>query len=228
MAFISMAFGTFVYYLPIYFQAIRNDSAQGSGISTIPFLVSNTIASLAVGGGITKIGWYTPFMWFGSLMFVVGAALLYTLKVNASSGQWIGYQIAAGIGAGAAVQVPFISVQVVLPKADIPSGTALVVFCNSFGGAIAISVAQTIFSNTLKQELARRVPQLNPQIILNAGATKLRAVTPPELLGAVLAAYDTAVTSAYILPIAACAVAFVCSLAVEWRSVKGKVGGLAA
>lgn len=68
MTFSAMGMITFVYYLPIYFQAVKGTTAEASGISTIPFLVSNTIASIIVGGGITKLGYFVPFMWIGSLI----------------------------------------------------------------------------------------------------------------------------------------------------------------
>ena len=47
-----------------------------------------------------------------------------TLKVDSSIGTWIGYQILAGAGAGACVQIPFIAVQVVLEEKDMPIGNA--------------------------------------------------------------------------------------------------------
>lgn len=62
-------------------------------------------------------------MWFGAAVFTVGAGLLHTLKVNANAGQWIGYQILTGVGAGASIQIPFIAVQVVLSAKDMPSGS---------------------------------------------------------------------------------------------------------
>jgi len=49
--------------------------------------------------------------------------MLYTLKVNSGAGKWLGYQILAGAGAGAGVQIPFIAVQVVLSDKDMPTGS---------------------------------------------------------------------------------------------------------
>jgi hypothetical protein len=53
------------------------------------------------------------------------------------------------------VQLPFIATQVVLPAKDMPTGNSLAIFFNSLGGAIAISIAQNIFSNTLVKELPK-------------------------------------------------------------------------
>ena len=67
-------------------------------------------------------------MWAGVIIFTVGSGMLFTLKVNSSIGTWIGYQILAGVGAGACVQIPFIAVQVVLPEKDMPVGNAVAIF----------------------------------------------------------------------------------------------------
>jgi hypothetical protein len=175
-----------------------------------------------VGGSITALGPYVPFTWIGSVIFVVGSGMIYTLKVNSGAGMWIGYQILAGAGAGACVQIPFIAVQVVLSKKDMPSGNAVAIFFNSLGGAISISIAQNIFSNTLIKEIPRYAMDVDPAIIIGAGATNIRAVTTPEQLPGVLEAYNVAVTSTFILPIACAGAACLCSVLFEWKSVKGK------
>jgi len=201
---------------------VKGTTAEGSGIRTIPYLVSITLSSIVVGGSITALGLYVPFTWLGSVIFVVGSGMIYTLKVNSSPGMWIGYQILAGAGAGACVQVPFIAVQVVLNKKDMPSGNAIAIFFNSLGGAISISIAQNIFSNTLIKQIPRFTKNIDPAKIIGAGATNIRAVTPPEQLPGVLGAYNTAVTRTFILPIACAGIACLCSLLFEWKSVKGK------
>jgi hypothetical protein len=104
---------------------------------------------------VTVVGYYTPFIYGGTILFTIGSGLLYTLKVNSPTSHWIGYQILAGFGAGGAIQLPFIATQVVLPAKDMPTGNSLAIFFNSLGGAIAISIAQNIFSNTLSQELPK-------------------------------------------------------------------------
>lgn len=119
----SMGLYTHIYYLPFYFQAVKGTTAEQSGIRSIPYLVSITISSLIVGGTITKVGWYVPFLWIGAAIFTVGAGLLFTLRVGSNAGQWIGYQILTGFGAGAGIQVPFLAVQAVLNSKDMPTGS---------------------------------------------------------------------------------------------------------
>ncbi|MCJ1308057.1 hypothetical protein MMC25_001707 [Agyrium rufum] len=227
--FLPMALYTHVYFLPFYFQAVKGTTAEGSGIRTIPYLVSNTIASVIAGGTITKIGWFTPFMWVGAAIYTVGCGLIYTLSPASGPGMWIGYQIVAGFGSGISIQIPFISVQVVLEAKDLPTGNALAIFFNTLGGAVSISIAQNIFSNGLVTEIPKYTHGISPATIIGAGATHIREVTPPDQLAGVLQAYSVALDRTYILPIAVAAMAFVVSLFVEMKSVKGKnlLGGAA-
>lgn len=111
------------------FLAIKGTTAVQSGIRTIPYLVSITVSSIIIGGIITVTGIYHYYFWAGAVIFVVGCGMLQTLDVPASAGKWIGYQLLAGFGAGAAVQIPFLAVQVALPAADIPVGSE---FASSF------------------------------------------------------------------------------------------------
>lgn len=136
---------------------------------------------------------------------------------------WIGYQLLAGFGAGACVQIPFIAIQVVLNKKDMPSGNAIAIFFNTLGGAIAVSVAQNIFSNSLIDEIPKYTHgAIDPAVIVAAGASHVRDVTPKADLPGVLKAYDIAVTRAFLLPVATGIVAFFFSLLFENKSVKGK------
>ncbi|EMC97042.1 hypothetical protein BAUCODRAFT_121559 [Baudoinia panamericana UAMH 10762] len=244
-AFLAMALYTHLYYLPFYFQAVKGVSAKVSGIHMIPYLVSMTVASIAAGGITTTVGYYNPPMWFGISLFAVGAGLLYTLKVSTSESHWIGYEIVAGFGMGSSAKIPFTATKVVLSKRDMPIGNAVVSTAKSKGyprvteteltpvptmhrpysltrlAALSVSIAENVFTNTLVKQVARDAPSVNPQSIVYAGATQLRSIISAQQLPAVLVAYDKAVTAAVILPIACAVLAFLSSLLMEWKSVKG-------
>jgi hypothetical protein len=161
-------------------------------------------------------------MWIGIVIFTVGCGMLYTLEVASSAAAWIGYQLLAGIGAGACIQIPFIAVQVVVDEKDMPTGNAIAIFFNTLGGALSVSIAQNIFSNTLVKQLPLLAPDVSIATVIQAGAAHLREVLTEAQLPGVLLAYDKAVTTAFILPIATAGIAGLASLGLEWKSVKGK------
>jgi len=74
----------------------------------------------------------------------------------------------------------------------------------------------------LIKQLPKDAPGVDPAQIIGAGATHIRKITTPQQLPGILIAYDKAITTAFILPIATAGLAFLSSLAMEWKSVKGK------
>ncbi|KAF8209845.1 major facilitator superfamily domain-containing protein [Mycena galopus ATCC 62051] len=217
---LSGSFLTLVYLLPIYFQAIKGASAVQSGIDNLPLVLSVVLASLAAGALITAIGYYTPFMILASVLTSVGAGVLSTLSVNTGTGRWIGYQIIYGIGVGAGIQQSLMVAQAVLKPADVPIGTSLVLFMQTLGGSVFVSVGQNVFRGRLLAGLIRRVPDIDPSIVLNSGATSLHSAVDPAVLPEVLTVYNDALVAAIYVCLAVAALSVVGSLATEWRNVR--------
>lgn len=73
-----------------------------------------------------KVGYFTPLLLLGSTVFAVGGALTYTLEMNSSLGQYLGYQLVLGAGQGLCIQLPVIICQAFSAPEDIPATTAMV------------------------------------------------------------------------------------------------------
>ncbi|KAF8173806.1 major facilitator superfamily protein [Mycena galopus ATCC 62051] len=219
---LGSSFFILVYFLPIWFQAIKGVSAVKSGIDNLPMILSLVISSLIAGGIITAIGYYTPFMILSSVLMGVGSGLISTFGVNTGHAHWIGFQIIYGLGVGFGMQQPVMAAQTVLSLQDIPTGTSLIMFFQTLGGALFVSVAQNVFTNKLKDGLASQVPGLNPAIVLSAGATSLRDAVDAQYLPAVISAYNDALVSGFYVSVAMACLSLSGALAIEWKSVKGK------
>jgi len=225
---LGAAFFVFVYYLPIWFQAIKGVSAVGSGIRNIPMILSLVIFSMFCGITVTKVGYYTPFVITSSVLMAIGAGLLSTFTIHTPSGKWIGYQIIFGAGVGFGMQNTLIAVQTVLPEKDIPIGTAIIMFFQTLGGALFISVAQNVFTNRLLSNLKQVVPGLNPEVVMATGATSLKDVIPKQFLPGVQIAYNSSIMNTFYVAVAMASMSAFGSLFLEWRSVKGKKIEMAA
>jgi MFS family permease len=103
--FVGSSFLIAIFYLPLYFQAVKGVSATKSGIDTLPLLLSVVLSSMAGGILVTVLGYFTPFMIGGMAIFTIGVGLLSTLAVDTSFGKWFGYQVVAGAGLGVCLQV---------------------------------------------------------------------------------------------------------------------------
>ncbi|KGO77802.1 Major facilitator superfamily domain, general substrate transporter [Penicillium italicum] len=219
---VGSAFLSSVYYLPIWFQAVKDASPVSSGIMNLPMLISVVVASLLSGIIVTHVGYYTPFMIVGTTLLAIGSGLMSMFHPDTSKAVWIGYQIVAGAGAGAGMQQSMIAVQVVLEFVDIPIGTAIIVFSQTLGGALFVSIGNNVFRNKLLAYLAKYAPTVDPALILKTGATGLRAVVNKADLPGVLHAYNDALTQTFIVGAAVASLSIIGALWVEWKSVKGK------
>lgn len=205
-------------YLP-YFVVLEGPSNFSY---TIPYWVSTIVVAITVGILITGVGYYNPFILVGSILLTVGSGMLSLLKVSDKTVVWIGYQLIAGIGAGACTQMPFLGVQIVLSADDMPKGIGLITFFNALAQIVSSPIADAIFSNSLSRQLRANVPGFNLQILLGAGPSEVHSVTSPELLPRVFEAYNEAIRQVFILPIVAASTSVLCSLAFQWKGVKGQ------
>lgn len=126
------------------------------------------------------------------------------------------------------MQNTLIAVQAVLPKRDIPIGTAIIMFSQTLGGALFISVAQNVFSNRLLIDVSKVVPDLNPEVVISAGATNLKTAIATGDYANVLIAYNLALQSTYYVAVALSALSIFGAVFIEWKSVKGKKMDVAA
>lgn len=191
-------------------------------------ILSLVIVSIIGGIAVTVIGYYTPFVFASSIFMSIGSGLLSTFDTDTGSPKWIGYQVMFGAGVGFGMQQALIMAQTVLPKKDIPIGTAVIMFSQTLGGAVFISVAQNVFTNELLANIEQVVPGLNPEIVLATGATSLKNVIPKQFLPQVQVAYNDAIMDTFYVAVATSVLSMVAAVFWEWKSVKGKKMEMAA
>ncbi|KAA8649901.1 MDR family MFS transporter [Aspergillus tanneri] len=209
----------FVYFLPIWFQSIKGSSAVESGIHLLPMMISMVVGS--IGGGIinSKVGYYTPLAIIGSCIMSAGAGLLTTFQVDTGEGKWIGYQIVYGLGLGLCFQVPNLAAQTVLPKPDVSSGLALMLFGQLIGAAVFVSVGENILANQLVKRLSG-LPGFNPRLVTSGGVTKLLNTMPTDQHNTVLRSYNEALQKVFQAGLIISCLTLLGAATLEWKSIK--------
>lgn len=112
-----------------------------------------------------------------------------------------------------------LAIQATLPKEDISTGIAIMFFAQQLGGAIFVTVGQTILSTLLVQKLGG-LPGLDPMSIVKTGATELRHIVAPEFVDTVIETYNYAVTRIFYCALALAFAQLIAAMFVEWRSIK--------
>lgn len=213
------AFFLFVYYLPIWFQAIHGASPLQSGIDNIPLIIAQVFATILAGGLTNALGYYMPFVYASTVMMSIGAGLLTTFTTTTPTNLWIGYQIIFGLGTGFGFQQAIMAAQAVLPLADIPAGSTAVLFFQLLGGTLMVSVGQNIFTNKLSSGLSQ-IPGVDAALVIKTGVTSLKTLISSAQLPAALHAYNNALTKTFQVSLAMACISAIGALGMEWKSVK--------
>ena len=208
-----------IYYLAIWFQAIKDASPVHSGIMSLPFLLSLVVASMSAGMFVKKIGYYAPPIIASSIIMPIGAGLLTTFTPETGHAKWIGYQVIYGFGLGIGMQQANMAAQTILDKKDVSTGVSLNFFSQLVGGAIFISVGQSVLVNRLISGLSN-IPGFDPAIVVNTGATEIKSVVGAEHLELVKVAYNHALTKVFEVALILSCLTIIAALAIEWRSIK--------
>jgi hypothetical protein len=235
MFFFGGAYFVALYYLPIYFQSVHNASPIESGVRMLAFIIPLTIAAIVQGFALTKIG-IVPLFWLvGGMLETVGAGLFYTMDADTPAGRWIGYQILVGFVAGWTFQVAMANAQIHAQPEDLSQATAIVnckstvhlftepcaltsyIVSVTIGGAFFISAAQCAFNNQLIRELARRLPEIDPAVVLATGATRIRQDFPASQVPIVLEAYMVGLKAVFAVMIAAYGISSLVSVFGSWE-----------
>ncbi|KAL3464830.1 major facilitator superfamily domain-containing protein [Aspergillus heterothallicus] len=222
MFFFGGAYFTLLYYLPIYFQSVHNTSPIGSGVRMLALIIPLTIAAIAQGFALAKIG-LVPLFWIvGGALGTIGSGLFYTMDTETSTGKWIGYQIIVGFTVGWTFQVALSNAQVHSRPEDMSQATATVNFFLSVGGSFFLSSAQSAFNNELLKTLSSNLPGISPEIALGTGATQIREAFTSAQVPIVIDAYVDGLQAVWVIMIAAFGVSTLIGFLGSWRRLNGE------
>ena len=183
-------------YLPSYLQYVDGDSATISGVRTLPMVIGLLIASVVSGNVVSKTGQYRFFPVVGSL--VMGLGLYLMSLMGPGTGAWLEslYMFVLGTGIGLSMQVLTIAVQNTVDYADLGTATSGVTFFRTLGSSFGTAVFGTIYTNSLKPNLADGIATAAKTGAVGPAALT-KAATSPEGLHRLPAATAAPIVEAY-------------------------------
>ncbi|KAL2870692.1 MDR family MFS transporter [Aspergillus lucknowensis] len=218
---VTAGFFLMLYYIPIWFQAIKGASAIRSGVMNLPMVLAYVAFSMSGGYVTSVIGYYMPFTYLTVLFMAVGSGLLSSLDVSSGNSEWIGYQFLFGAGVGLGLQTAFAAPQCALPIEDIAIGTAIVMFLENLSAAVFVSVGQNVFANQLRRNVAVYAPEVDAAALIAGGALEVRRTVPARFYDAVLFAYNKALTQTFYVGVGLSCVGVIGAVFMKWVNVKG-------
>lgn len=134
-------------FLGQYFQVARGYSPTAAGLLSMPLMIGVLLASVISGRRISATGFYKRYILAGTILLVIGFALLATIDHTTSLWLIGGYMALVGIGVGMSMQNLVLAVQNTVDVRDIGAASATVAFFRSLGGAIGVSVLGAVLAS---------------------------------------------------------------------------------
>ncbi|GIK06569.1 hypothetical protein Aspvir_002219 [Aspergillus viridinutans] len=203
------------YYLPIYFQAVRDKTALVSGVDLLPSVLCQLVMAVVSGA----LSYYLPFAILSGILNAVGCGLLSTLSPTTPTREWAGYQALIGFGRGAGMQMPMIAVQNAVLPDEMSTAMAILTFSQTIGAAIFLAAAQVLFSHGLRRTIPQYAPTVDPETVIAAGATGFRSIVSEASLPGVLLAYSKSIGHVFYLLAALSVVQFFFAWGMGWKNV---------
>lgn len=152
-----------IYYIPLFFQFARGETPLEAAVKLLPFVLIIAAVSILNGVLMSKFGYYMPWFLGGSILAVIGGALMYTVDLETSSSSIYGYTVLLGIGGGCLLLSSFGCVSAVVDPSDI------------FNAIGALSVVQCMGITFF--------PAISGCIFQNLGVKDIEPYLPPDFTG---------------------------------------------
>ena len=138
-----------LYYLPLYYEAVKDYNPLIVGIAVFPETFTVTPASVIVGVVVSVTGRYRWAIWSGWFLTVLGMGLLYLLTPTTSIPSWVFINLVPGIGLGLLFSSMSMAIMAATTQKDVAFAASMYVFMRSLGQGIGIAVGGVIFQSQL-------------------------------------------------------------------------------
>jgi len=142
------------YYLPLYFQSVKQASPLKSGLLLLPMIITSAIVDMLGGVFMHQMGRYREPIWTGTFLMTLGSGLYIMFGIDTPLGTLIGVQIVFGAGISLLFQTPSIALQNNVSQVDTASAMATLSFIRSLGTSLSTVLGGVVFQNSMDARAA--------------------------------------------------------------------------
>lgn len=137
------------FYLPLFFQSVRQASPLRSGILLLPITVTAAAADIVAGILIHRTGRYREIIWAGVTLMTLATGLYVGFWTDTPLARIIGIEIIGGTGTALLFQTPMLAIHNTVSQADVASATASLGFLRGLATSVSIVVGGVVFQNSM-------------------------------------------------------------------------------
>lgn len=145
-----------MFFLPVYFQAVKQFTPAEAGIQMLPVLLVSVPSAIASAVILSKYGKFKLLHVVGFALMAVGLGLLSIMNAESALAQWIVFQIIAAVGSGMVLNTQLPAFQAGVPESDQASATATWAYIRSFGNIWGVAIPAAAFNGRF-ETLASRI-----------------------------------------------------------------------
>ncbi|EFW20971.1 conserved hypothetical protein [Coccidioides posadasii str. Silveira] len=137
------------YYLPLFFQSVRQASPLHSGLLLLPITITAAAADVVAGILIHRTGRYREIIWFGVTLMTLATGLYIDFWTDTPLARIIGIQIVGGTGTALLFQTPLLAIHNSVSQSEVASATASLAFIRSLATSVSVVVGGAVFQNSM-------------------------------------------------------------------------------
>ena len=136
-----------VYYVPLFFQFTKGDSAIMAAVRLLPFITINVTFTMLSGALIPVFGRYMPWFVPSGILMLVGGVLMFKVTETTQTAAIYGFEVLIAAGAGLTQQVGYSVAPAKVQPHEVPAAIGFINVAQLGSISIALAMSGAIFQN---------------------------------------------------------------------------------
>ncbi|KAK4068128.1 hypothetical protein Trihar35433_6688 [Trichoderma harzianum] len=146
----------FLYFFPIYFQFVHNDTALEAAVRLLPYVIITVTFNLAAGRLLNKVKRYMPIYVISGVFLTIGGSFMVAyLKPSTSISVIYGLSVINAVGTGLTLQIGYAVASLVVDPKDIGDAISLQNFSQIGSNLISLVIAGQVFQSVAVRNLEK-------------------------------------------------------------------------
>ena len=215
-----------LYNFPLYFQAVRQESASRAGTHLIPFSIALSVSSVGAGYYMRKTGRFWHLTQVSSaLMMLMPLSFLLLIGREETTPDWCFYLLVlpTGLGGASVLTTTLVALINSVSRVDIAVATSMSYLFRNTGQILGVSLSGMLLQSVLKQQLRETITGPDAEEIINRirHETSYIPLLPPETQAEAIQAYANALRYVYGLVLAMSVLMCLSNLLLEPKILPG-------
>jgi hypothetical protein len=143
----ASAMAVSIYYVPLFFQFTKGDTALEAAVRLLPFIILFVFFVMFAGGLLPVVGRYAPWYFPASILIIVGGAFMYRVKSTTHTAAIYGFEVLIAVGVGLIFQTGYSVAAAKVDPKNVPASIGFINVAQIGSIAISLSISGAIFQN---------------------------------------------------------------------------------